>query len=590
MIELPAALAPWASQLSMLPTDLALAVAPWVGRLALAVGPLSEVHHERTGEPDGYRGLTRRGSYERLVTAEWGIAELFPDEFLRRAGAGEHLFLDLARRGPRGAQRSIALVSAGPAQLGTPRLAHLAILVVLARRAALANARFSWGILEDPDHRLFDHVSALSIARLLDARTAHAGGREAFAAWRVELSALRDVWFVGGEQEASIAHDAGACSIIVRDVLEPDQRAIDVDVYRRGAPAARVRLALPAPELCVRLLRDPFHNAPLPPQVRGTLAPHDIRFAAGGRRVIVRAGTAIESWPVPSSLRDKVGLPKRTEIPHGSELVAVGTGRRAVLAVTATIGEPSSVEISYGSNWRTRVMLPIQVVVALKRWFARGAAEIGTCGLVKVRAAAAPDLVMDIAGHLLVVLDFKPGQHVEGPLTALPFSSPARANVVATAFHRDRVLWAERRDETIAVVESSSRGNHTVTALPATPTSRVLFGWSPPWGVVAVSQDETRWMVAAPCVSPTTLVSTAPVIGVCARDGAPMLLVQIHAHRLAWVGGAGELLPGSAASIVATAVSADTPQVAWLTDVGLLNIFSIGAKQIIGRLYFEAKS
>jgi len=140
MIELPAALAPWAAQLSSLPEELALALAPWVGRLALAVGPLSAVQSQRTGEPDGYSGLSRRGSYERLVIGEWGVADLFPDEFLRRAAAGEHLFLDLARREPRGALKSVAIVSAGPAQLGSPRLVHLAALIVLARRAAAAGA------------------------------------------------------------------------------------------------------------------------------------------------------------------------------------------------------------------------------------------------------------------------------------------------------------------------------------------------------------------------------------------------------------------------------------------------------------------
>ena len=76
MIELPAALAPWAAELSLLSSDLALLLAPWVGRLALALGPMSEIRTSRSAEPDGYGGLSRRGSYERLITAEWALAEV----------------------------------------------------------------------------------------------------------------------------------------------------------------------------------------------------------------------------------------------------------------------------------------------------------------------------------------------------------------------------------------------------------------------------------------------------------------------------------------------------------------------------------
>ena len=135
MIALPSALAAWADELAALPTELALALAPWVGRLALVVGPMAERRSLRAGEPDGFTGLARRGSYERLVASEWALAEHFPDEFVRRAAAGEHLFHELARRSHHGAQRAVAIVSAGPGQLGAPRLAQLALLVVLARRA-----------------------------------------------------------------------------------------------------------------------------------------------------------------------------------------------------------------------------------------------------------------------------------------------------------------------------------------------------------------------------------------------------------------------------------------------------------------------
>ncbi len=43
--------------------------------------------------PDGYDGIGRRGSYDRLLASEWLIHDELPDEFLRRVVSGEHAFL-----------------------------------------------------------------------------------------------------------------------------------------------------------------------------------------------------------------------------------------------------------------------------------------------------------------------------------------------------------------------------------------------------------------------------------------------------------------------------------------------------------------
>jgi hypothetical protein len=66
---------------------------------------------------------------------------------------------------------SIVLFDTGPDQLGSPRLAHLAILIVLIRRAHRALANFSWGILQNLGMQLLHGSSESEMMELLRART-----------------------------------------------------------------------------------------------------------------------------------------------------------------------------------------------------------------------------------------------------------------------------------------------------------------------------------------------------------------------------------------------------------------------------------
>src|SRR5262245_5641181 len=99
-MELPRSLAPWSHQLSIFPRETSLAIGPLVQRIALAIGPMISRSSSVAGDPDGFSDLARRGSYERLVASEWLLAEEAPEEFLRRAAMGEHIFLKVARREP----------------------------------------------------------------------------------------------------------------------------------------------------------------------------------------------------------------------------------------------------------------------------------------------------------------------------------------------------------------------------------------------------------------------------------------------------------------------------------------------------------
>ncbi|WP_447413065.1 hypothetical protein, partial [Clostridium perfringens] len=62
------------------------------------------------------------------------------------------------------------MFDAGLAQLGEPRLAQMALFILLARRAEQADAQFSWGILQQPGI-LHDDTGLGGIRKLLKSRS-----------------------------------------------------------------------------------------------------------------------------------------------------------------------------------------------------------------------------------------------------------------------------------------------------------------------------------------------------------------------------------------------------------------------------------
>ncbi|HEX3477632.1 MAG TPA: hypothetical protein VHT91_21570 [Kofleriaceae bacterium] len=599
--ELPAALAPWAAQLGALPLDLALGLAPWLGRLALAIGPLSAAVPRRTGEPDGYHGVSRRGSYERMIATEWGLADEFPEEFLRRAAMGEHLFFELAHREPRAALRCAAILSAGPAQLGSPRLVHLAALIVLARRAAAAGAGFSWGILEDSARRIHGAVDAAAIQHLLDARTAFAAAPDAFAGWLDALGGApaRELWFIGGAGDAAIARAAGAACLVVDDPVEPRRRVVDVEIQRRGAPV-RLRLELPESAQCARLLRDPFARASgATTSFRGG-RPLGVRFSADGRQLLVELadGSALR-WPIPNSPRDRPGTPRRWQPPAGRTVVAIGFAQRAVLAATATAGDPGVIELHHPSHASLRVKLWRNSAAALADMLGRrGALRVGSCGIIRLGRHIGADLVLEIAGHLVVVPGFSLWPPAGEPLTALPFDPVAQGSTVrllATAFGTASVVWAERGDDGVTrIVRATGRGNRRVGQVGRPHLDRAMFGFATPdreggWGTIAVQIDDEGWLVSSEGVPPAVIACVAPVLGVCSLDGAPALLIRPQPDRLVWQWrDRREVLPTAATPIAAAAVCTQRPQLAWVTEAGRVNVYSMQHRAILARLYSEA--
>ncbi len=92
-MQLPESLQPWRQWLEWFDPALVPSLGALLSCISPLLGPFRGAQLGGVPEPDGLGNLHRRGSYERLLSSEWLLADEFADEFLRRASSGEHLFL-----------------------------------------------------------------------------------------------------------------------------------------------------------------------------------------------------------------------------------------------------------------------------------------------------------------------------------------------------------------------------------------------------------------------------------------------------------------------------------------------------------------
>jgi hypothetical protein len=152
---------------------------------------------------------------------------------------------------------SLALFDAGPGQLGGPRVAQLAILLVLARRAATAGARFAWGTLQETEAPVSPGAGADACRGLIEARTPHEATNAQIASWRLRLEERPEwdeVWVIGSPRLGAPPDLPGATHLQLWDTLDLDARQVGVSLVR-GERREETRLDLPDDAVCVRLIR-----------------------------------------------------------------------------------------------------------------------------------------------------------------------------------------------------------------------------------------------------------------------------------------------------------------------------------------------
>lgn len=334
MSALPAPLKPWAAQLSLLQRELALALAPWIQRLSSSIGPLSDAQARPTGAPDGYDGVARKGSYERLLTTEWLYADEAPDEFLRRAAQGEHLFSKLAVREPHQARRCLVLFDSGPSQLGAPRIAHLAAFIAFASRCEAAHAQLSWGVLQHlPSHRREGFDKAEGEA-LLKSRTTREATEADLAGWLRSMGDADDVWVVGNGLLLTGASASKVQQVVVSESMEPNVRRLEVTVRRGGRARQSVHLELPPAAVCTSLLRAPFAVEKPKPTPRASRPTQGLVFGASGNRLFT-LGTSGELISVVLPHGTGASVKQISFQPPALERVVAGGWHKGLICITA---------------------------------------------------------------------------------------------------------------------------------------------------------------------------------------------------------------------------------------------------------------
>jgi hypothetical protein len=591
-MDLPRPLALWGPYLSIFPRDLALSLGPVLQRLSSALGPLRARRASGDGEADGFDGLARRGPYERLLASEWLLADEAPDEFDRRAVMGEHLFLRIHHPAPGSSRVSVAVFDAGPGQLGSPRIAQLAALIVLARRAEAAGVRFAWGILQDPEAPLYSEVTETGILRLLQARTPHEATDAQVAAWRDRVRGwkeLDDMWLVGPPRLSALPTARGASVLQVWDVLDPEVRQVAVKV-RRGpgtAPSA-VSLELPEDAACVRLLRDPFAATNSPPRrlERRLIPASNLVFAAHGAKLFARAaGGGLVAFPLPNSPRGDAGAPRQYDPRPGEPPVAVGmAGKRVVVATSRGgvltpwyyekrgSGSPGAAYPSAEGEGLFQDAEPGDVSPVLQPFFWSGGAAF----------------VLDAEGALFRLVEAPQGRSLER----------VAPRVAAAAVVSGQLVYvAPAAAEAPARIAAVTGGAVTTEVLLDGPGETAFFGYGgklahPAVGLAAVEQADGAWEVLSARGHPFLLpFAGTQVVGVgrdAQRGDAGLLLLDEDRRTLLLAGLSWtRKLPPAAAEIVHAAASPAYPYVAYVTVSGEITVLSLDHDAPLVRLLPE---
>lgn len=289
VLDLPRDLLPWQPWLQVFDPE----IAAMLGDLLLRLDPLlgsgiSQVQHA-PATADGYSGVAARGSYERLLLSEWGLADAMPDEFIRRAAQGEHLFLAPQFHQVRNEPCVVALFDAGPRQWGEPRLVHVAMWILLQRRARDSRARLLWGVLHRPGE-LHDASAQDMLLKLLHARSHEAAGPAQCRDWAVDLQeqqpGVAELWL--------LAADSSAAQVLCASHVVRARRTFDAALQVALGPAARPReltLPLPAPMASSRLLQGQWLQVVKGDRVMSTASRLSLRqppqFSSSGRNVAV---------------------------------------------------------------------------------------------------------------------------------------------------------------------------------------------------------------------------------------------------------------------------------------------------------------
>lgn len=505
-MKLPQSLASWAQYLTIFPDETSLTIGKMAQRIAPLFGSLRSNAQNANGEPDGYDGLTRRGLYNRLLLSEMALADEMPDEFLRRAAMSEHLFLQLARVEASSSQISVALFDAGPEQLGEPRIAHLAVLIVLQRRAEIAKAKFKWGVLQDEDFRIFDEVTPSNVMHLLNQRTHKTVNDETIKNWRAKLNEIEqadDVWFGASLGLAKLEAAKGFSHFYAIDLLEPGGRQIEVAV--RGASGAEKSISLDLPEqkICTRLLRNPFETVFLKTQVADfALNPQgNLLFNDDGSKLFALLDEKrVGCFNVPNSDNAELGHPKKYQH-YTDKIISIGNYRRSIALFT--FKNSQMLHVFLVKKGKARV-LPGDYVQDAQVKFKPPASDgvlLPSFNLWRADNSDFDVAIIDAENSL-----FSLSKITEEEKTKLPAMVVGKLNILATnvlaaaRFKNNFVFVGTETDRDFPLIVSIGDKIERHDISFSEPPRAAIFGYGaqaahPTFGLIAIKGEENQWSV-----------------------------------------------------------------------------------------------
>ncbi len=605
----PRSLAPWAQHLNIFPRELSLALGAMVQRIASAIGSMRSRSYLGAGDIDGFDGISRRGSYEKLVASEWLLADEMPDEFARRAVMGEHLFLELARREPSAARVSLAIFDAGPNQLGAPRIAHIATLIALARRAEAAGARFGWGIAQQVNKPIFPGVTTAEVMHLIEARDTREVTEDDIAAWREKVAdwkELDDFWVIGGSRIAKFESHRGLSHLSVRDVFEPNANRLSLTVQGASSAPKNIFLDLPDERACARLLRDPFEEATAAPQfVKKTIAPvSNLVFSSNGAYLFARAANGgIVSYPVPNSSRAGIGKPKIYRSAKTDNIVAIGKVRKSIILISA---KENIVKVEYlHNNKQTAGFVAGNYESVHKNiCFApfNGETSLQPCFRLPLSKPLQSELfVMDAERSLFRLGQVKGYKNLSQNSVGSAWLLAKEVLAVAHRSFNQRIIYVgkETPGNRWRIVSISDEITKRDLPFEGTPTNAFFgvceYGPDNHYGIIAIEQNHSDWWVInAWATESLTPLFDSCVVGVVqnSENYRRLCLVVLESNRrtIALRDTTRQIeIHTASAPIETVTVSHATPQIAYSTIEGEVVVYSLTHKEVVCRFLPEGK-
>lgn len=336
---LPPALEHWRIWLSLLPPDLIEPVGALLLRLHPLVGRLNSARQHDDTIQQGVGSIVRRGLYERMLISEWAVLDVEPQEFLRRVANQELLFTGPEPQARKSSRRCIALFDSGPQQIGEPRLAHLALFILLARRAEEAGAEFLWGILQAPG-KLYSDSGLPGLQQLIKARSASPVDASHIAQWDAFLTTLaeglRDCWQIG--PVGTVPSVARMSSRVGIELPWLDD-GLKVQLIQRHA-TREVTLTLPPEQIAIRLLRDPLQALASTARQRDASAKPSLkqapRLAVNGDWIALPLQDgSCRLYHIPRTSFEQVGNPREHQRPTAGSVLSAHTFKKSFCQVIA---------------------------------------------------------------------------------------------------------------------------------------------------------------------------------------------------------------------------------------------------------------